>query len=104
MGAARSASRAASWKGWPSGSTMAAERITPDAINFMITHARGLVCLSMTPQRLDELDVPLVVAENSSRRGTPTCGGGGCGTTPDLPRDARRPNRPPPPCPPGRRH
>jgi 3,4-dihydroxy 2-butanone 4-phosphate synthase / GTP cyclohydrolase II len=53
--------------------TMAAERITPDAINFMITHARGLVCLSMTPERLDELDVPLVVAENSSRRGTPMC-------------------------------
>jgi 3,4-dihydroxy 2-butanone 4-phosphate synthase/GTP cyclohydrolase II len=53
--------------------TMAAEKVTPDAINFMITHGRGLVCLAMTAERLDELEVPLVVAENSSRRGTPMC-------------------------------
>ncbi|HEY8549439.1 MAG TPA: 3,4-dihydroxy-2-butanone-4-phosphate synthase, partial [Vicinamibacterales bacterium] len=53
--------------------TLAAERATPEAINFMITHGRGLVCLAMTPQRLDELDIPLVVADNSSRRGTPMC-------------------------------
>jgi 3,4-dihydroxy 2-butanone 4-phosphate synthase / GTP cyclohydrolase II len=53
--------------------TMAAERITPEAVNFMITHARGLLCLSMTPERLDALEVPLVVTDNSSRRGTPLC-------------------------------
>ena len=53
--------------------TMAAERVTPEAVNFMITHARGLLCLSMTPERLDALEVPLVVTENSSRRGTPMC-------------------------------
>lgn len=53
--------------------TLAADKVTPEAINFMVTHGRGLVCLAMTPERLDELDVPLVVADNSSRRGTPMC-------------------------------
>jgi 3,4-dihydroxy 2-butanone 4-phosphate synthase / GTP cyclohydrolase II len=53
--------------------TMAAERVTPAAVNFMITHARGMLCLSLTPERLDALDVPLVVNDNSSRRGTPMC-------------------------------
>ena len=53
--------------------TMAAERVTPEAVNFMITHARGMLCLSMTPERLDALDIPLVVNDNSSRRGTPMC-------------------------------
>jgi 3,4-dihydroxy 2-butanone 4-phosphate synthase/GTP cyclohydrolase II len=53
--------------------TMAAELVTPEAVNFMITHARGLLCLSMTPDRLDALEVPLVVTDNSSRRGTPMC-------------------------------
>ena len=38
--------------------TMAAERVTPKAINCMITHARGLLCLSMTPERLDALENP----------------------------------------------
>src|SRR5262245_25990117 len=51
--------------------TLAADKVTPEAINFMITHGRGLVCLAMTGERLDELDIPLVVADNSSRRETP---------------------------------
>jgi 3,4-dihydroxy 2-butanone 4-phosphate synthase/GTP cyclohydrolase II len=53
--------------------TLAASAATPEAINFMIRHGRGLVCLAMTPQRLDELDVPLEVADNSSRRETAMC-------------------------------
>jgi 3,4-dihydroxy 2-butanone 4-phosphate synthase / GTP cyclohydrolase II len=53
--------------------TMAAEKVTPEAVNFMITHARGQLCLSMTPERLDELRIPLEVSENSSRRSTPMC-------------------------------
>jgi 3,4-dihydroxy 2-butanone 4-phosphate synthase/GTP cyclohydrolase II len=40
---------------------MAAEKVSPDAINFMATHGRGLICLSMTPERIDQLDLPLMV-------------------------------------------
>ena len=47
--------------------TMAAEQVTPEAINFMATHGRGLICLAMTPERLDQLDIPLKVQQNSSR-------------------------------------
>ena len=53
--------------------TMAASKVTPEAINFMVKHGRGLVCLAMTPERLDELDVPLEVATNSSHRDTAMC-------------------------------
>ncbi len=53
--------------------TMAASKVTPQAINFMVRHGRGLVCLAMTPDRLDELEIPLEVAENSSRRETAMC-------------------------------
>src|SRR5438093_11821664 len=53
--------------------TIAAERITPEAVNFMARHGRGLICLSMTPERLDELDVPLMVSQNSSRFDTAFC-------------------------------
>jgi 3,4-dihydroxy 2-butanone 4-phosphate synthase/GTP cyclohydrolase II len=53
--------------------TMAAEQVTPDAINFMARHGRGLICLSMTPDRLDELEIPLMVAQNSSRFETAFC-------------------------------
>jgi 3,4-dihydroxy 2-butanone 4-phosphate synthase/GTP cyclohydrolase II len=52
---------------------MAASKVTPEAINFMVRHGRGLVCLAMTPERLDTLDVPLEVADNSSRRDTAMC-------------------------------
>src|SRR5713101_790615 len=41
--------------------TIAAEKVTPDAINFMATHGRGLICLAMTGERLDDLQIPLMV-------------------------------------------
>lgn len=53
--------------------TMAASKVTPEAINFMVKHGRGLVCLAMTPERLDALDIPLEVSDNSSRRETAFC-------------------------------
>src|SRR5438094_920142 len=53
--------------------TIAAERITPDAINFMARYGRGLICLPMTPERLDELEIPLMVSQNSSRFETAFC-------------------------------
>jgi 3,4-dihydroxy 2-butanone 4-phosphate synthase / GTP cyclohydrolase II len=53
--------------------TVAAERVTPDIINFMVTHGRGQVCLAMTPERLDALEIPLEVPVNSSIRETAAC-------------------------------
>jgi 3,4-dihydroxy 2-butanone 4-phosphate synthase/GTP cyclohydrolase II len=53
--------------------TIAADQITPEAINFMATHGRGLICLPMTKQRLDELEIPLMVSENSSKFSTAFC-------------------------------
>jgi 3,4-dihydroxy 2-butanone 4-phosphate synthase/GTP cyclohydrolase II len=55
--------------------TVAAEKVTPDIINFMARHGRGLVCLPMTGERLDELRIPLMVTdeENSARFGTAFC-------------------------------
>jgi 3,4-dihydroxy 2-butanone 4-phosphate synthase/GTP cyclohydrolase II len=55
--------------------TIAAEKVTPDAINFMARHGRGLICLPMTGERLDELRIPLMVTdeENSARFGTAFC-------------------------------
>ncbi len=44
----------------------AAEFVTPEAINFMITHGRGLVCAALTGKRLHELDIPLMVEDNSA--------------------------------------
>lgn len=49
---------------------MAAEAITPQAINFMITHGRGLVCLPMSAERAQELDLPPMVARNQDDLGT----------------------------------
>ncbi|MEO8502445.1 MAG: bifunctional 3,4-dihydroxy-2-butanone-4-phosphate synthase/GTP cyclohydrolase II [Acidobacteriota bacterium] len=49
---------------------IAAERITPAAINFMATHGRGLICLAMTEERCDALGLPLMVRENTSPFGT----------------------------------
>lgn len=49
---------------------IAAEKITPDAINFMATYARGLVCLSLTEDRCDELSLPLMTPVNTSALGT----------------------------------
>src|ERR1700761_3735396 len=53
--------------------TMAAEKISPEAINFMAKYGRGLICLAMTPERLDELEIPLMVSQNSSRFETAFC-------------------------------
>jgi 3,4-dihydroxy 2-butanone 4-phosphate synthase/GTP cyclohydrolase II len=53
--------------------TIAAEKVTPEAINFMARYGRGLICLSMTPERLDELEVPLMVNQNTSRFETAFC-------------------------------
>ncbi len=53
--------------------TIAAEKVTPEAINFMARYGRGLVCLSMTPERLDELEIPLMVSKNSSQFETAFC-------------------------------
>jgi 3,4-dihydroxy 2-butanone 4-phosphate synthase/GTP cyclohydrolase II len=53
--------------------TMAASKVTPEAINFMARHGRGLICLAMTPERLDQLEIPLEVTDNSSRRDTAMC-------------------------------
>ncbi len=46
---------------------IAAEKITPEAINFMAKHARGLVCMPIIGERLDELKIPLMVQENTSK-------------------------------------
>jgi 3,4-dihydroxy 2-butanone 4-phosphate synthase/GTP cyclohydrolase II len=50
--------------------TMAAEKITPDAINFMAKYGRGLICLTLTEQRCDELHLPLMSPINTSVHGT----------------------------------
>ena len=53
--------------------TMAAEKITPEAINFMAKYGRGLICLTLTEQRLDQLQIPLMVSENTATYGTAFC-------------------------------
>ena len=50
--------------------TMAAELVTPEAINFMANHGRGLICLAMTGERLDELDLAAMVPDNTAPHGT----------------------------------
>jgi 3,4-dihydroxy 2-butanone 4-phosphate synthase / GTP cyclohydrolase II len=50
-----------------------AEKTTPDAINFMATHGRGLICLSMTGERLDHLQIPMMVQDNTSAFQTAFC-------------------------------
>ncbi|WP_283093343.1 3,4-dihydroxy-2-butanone-4-phosphate synthase [Acetobacter persici] len=49
---------------------MAAEFMTPEAMNFMITHARGLVCLPLTPAQVEKLQLPMMVRDNTARHGT----------------------------------
>jgi len=49
---------------------LAAEKVTPEKVNFMAKHARGLVCLALTPQRLDELDLKPMVSKNTAKLGT----------------------------------
>ncbi|HEY7449718.1 MAG TPA: bifunctional 3,4-dihydroxy-2-butanone-4-phosphate synthase/GTP cyclohydrolase II [Vicinamibacterales bacterium] len=53
--------------------TVAAERITPEHINFMARYGRGLICMPMTGERLDELEVPLMVDKNTAAYGTAFC-------------------------------
>jgi 3,4-dihydroxy 2-butanone 4-phosphate synthase/GTP cyclohydrolase II len=49
---------------------MAAQYVTPEAINFMVTHARGLVCLTLTEDRCKQLQLPLMASRNGTRFGT----------------------------------
>src|SRR5688572_827620 len=49
---------------------MAAERVTPEAMNFMIRYGRGIPCVPTTPERLEELGVPMMTKANTSRLGT----------------------------------
>jgi 3,4-dihydroxy 2-butanone 4-phosphate synthase/GTP cyclohydrolase II len=53
--------------------SLAAEKITPDAINFMAKFGRGLICLALTEQRCDELNLPLMSPINTSVHGTAFC-------------------------------
>ncbi len=50
---------------------MAAAKVTPEAINFISKHARGLICLSLSAKRLDELDLGPMVTRNTAKMGTP---------------------------------
>ena len=53
--------------------TIAASAVTPDVINFMARHGRGLICMPMTGARLDQLEVPLMVTQNTARFETAFC-------------------------------
>ena len=53
--------------------TIAAEKVTPDIINFMAMHGRGLICLALTPERCDDLRLPLMSPHNTSNFGTAFC-------------------------------
>ncbi len=50
--------------------TMAAEKVTPEAINFMAKYGRGLICLSLPPEKVDALDLPQMTKENEASFGT----------------------------------
>jgi len=50
---------------------MAAEQVRPEDINFMATHARGLICLTLSEQRCRLLELPLMVNRNQSQHATP---------------------------------
>ncbi|RQD64723.1 MAG: bifunctional 3,4-dihydroxy-2-butanone-4-phosphate synthase/GTP cyclohydrolase II [Desulfonatronovibrio sp. MSAO_Bac4] len=50
--------------------TIAAEKITPEAINFMATHGRGLICLALAPDWVDKLGLPMMATKNTSQFGT----------------------------------
>jgi 3,4-dihydroxy 2-butanone 4-phosphate synthase/GTP cyclohydrolase II len=45
---------------------IAAEKCTPDVVNFMACHAKGLICMPMLGERLDQLDIPVMVLENTT--------------------------------------
>jgi 3,4-dihydroxy 2-butanone 4-phosphate synthase/GTP cyclohydrolase II len=52
---------------------MASDAVTPEAINFMARHGRGLICISLTPDRCEALELPLMVEKNTSAHGTAFC-------------------------------
>ena len=49
---------------------MAASAITPESINFMLEHGRGLICVTLTPERADELGLPLMTDDNTDPQET----------------------------------
>lgn len=51
--------------------TMAAEKVTPEAVNFMLNHARGIVCLAMSGEMTESLDLPPMVTNNKAKFETP---------------------------------
>src|SRR5207247_2959904 len=53
--------------------TLAAEKVTPEGINFMARHGRGLICLAMTEERLQHLRIGAMTPENTSNYGTAFC-------------------------------
>lgn len=53
--------------------TVAASKVTPEIINFMAVHGRGLICLALSPDRCDHLGLPLVTSNNTSQFGTAFC-------------------------------
>jgi 3,4-dihydroxy 2-butanone 4-phosphate synthase/GTP cyclohydrolase II len=53
--------------------TLAAEKVTPEAINFMAKHGRGLICVAMSGERLDHLRIGMMTSENTSPYGTAFC-------------------------------
>ncbi len=53
--------------------TIAAEKVTPEVINFMARYGRGLICMPMTGERLDQLRIPMMVTDNTSRHNTAFC-------------------------------
>ena len=53
--------------------TIAAEKVTPDVVNFMAKEGRGLICMPMTESRLEELDIPQMVPQNTARFETAFC-------------------------------
>src|SRR6202021_3105441 len=53
--------------------TMAAEKVTPEMINFMAKLGRGLICLALTEERCDALHLTMMAAKNTSAFGTPFC-------------------------------
>src|SRR6195256_5213071 len=53
--------------------TVAAEKVTPEIINFMAKEGRGLICMPMTEDRLEELDIPQMVPQNTARFETAFC-------------------------------
>src|SRR2546425_9288054 len=53
--------------------TIAAEKVTPQIVNFMATHGRGLICIAMTGEQCDLLRLPLISPQNTSNFGTAFC-------------------------------